>query len=101
VAIVNYNPKDPGTRYFWVSFFGQNNRIDHTRFTGQNHSGVTIVVWRKSGVRDGYIMDQMSSRHNSEPTSTFDLPSPLTLFTNRVVVSNVCSSSHVSRVEEA
>ena len=57
VAIVNYNPKDPSTRYFWVSLFGQNNRLDHSRFEGQNHSGVTVVVWRKSGVRDGHIIE--------------------------------------------
>jgi poly(beta-D-mannuronate) lyase len=58
VAIVNYNPQDPGTRYFWVSLFGQKNRVDHSRFEGQNHSGVTVVVWRKPDVRDGHIIEQ-------------------------------------------
>ncbi len=57
VAIVNYNPIDPSTRYFWVSLFGQHNRVDHSRFEGQNHSGVTVVVWRKPDVRDGHIID--------------------------------------------
>lgn len=57
VAIVNYNPQDPATRYFWVSLFGQQNRVDHSRFEGQNHSGVTVVVWRKPDVRDGHIIE--------------------------------------------
>ena len=56
VAIVNYNPKDPSTRYFWVSLFGQNNRVDHSRFEEQNHSGPTVVVWHKPDVRDGHII---------------------------------------------
>ena len=58
VAVVNYNPMDPTTRYFWVSLFGQNNRVDHSRFEGQNHSGVTVAVWRKPDVRDGHIIEQ-------------------------------------------
>lgn len=43
--IVNYNPEDIDTRYFWVSLYGQNNRVDHNQFKGQNHSGVTVVAW--------------------------------------------------------
>jgi poly(beta-D-mannuronate) lyase len=57
VAIVNYNPQDPLTRYFWVALSGQNNRVDHSRFEGQNHSGVTVVVRHKSGVKDGHIIE--------------------------------------------
>lgn len=57
VAIVNYNPQDPRLRYFWVSLHGRNNRVDHSRFEGQNHSGPTVVVWRKPGVRDGHIIE--------------------------------------------
>ncbi|RME27296.1 MAG: hypothetical protein D6800_05260, partial [Candidatus Zixiibacteriota bacterium] len=44
-AIVNYNPADINTRYFWVSLYGDNNRVDHNFFSGQNHSGVTVVDW--------------------------------------------------------
>ncbi|MBA3482592.1 MAG: alginate lyase [Pirellulales bacterium] len=55
-AIVNYNPPSVDTRYFWVSLYGQNNRVDHNRFEGQNHSGVTAVVWRDSGP-DNHIID--------------------------------------------
>ena len=57
VAIVNYNPKDPGTRYFWVFLYGQNNRVDHSRFEGQNHSGLTVVVSHKPNIRDGHIIE--------------------------------------------
>ncbi len=57
VAIVNYNPQDPGTRYFWVSLYGQHNRVDHSRFEGQNHSGVTVAVFHKPNIRDGHIIE--------------------------------------------
>ncbi|MBB6428387.1 hypothetical protein HNQ40_000193 [Algisphaera agarilytica] len=43
--IKDYNPSDSGTRYFWVSLYGQNNRVDHSTFSGQSHSGVTLVAW--------------------------------------------------------
>ncbi|MEM6334637.1 MAG: polysaccharide lyase 6 family protein [Planctomycetota bacterium] len=44
-AITHYNPESIDTRYFWVSIYGTNNRVDHCRFEGQNHSGVTLVTW--------------------------------------------------------
>jgi poly(beta-D-mannuronate) lyase len=56
-AIINYNPTDVDTRYFWVSLYGQNNRVDHNRFEGQNHSGVTVTVWRDNGVSDHHLID--------------------------------------------
>ncbi|MEX0613530.1 MAG: chondroitinase-B domain-containing protein, partial [Pirellulales bacterium] len=48
-AIIDYNPASVDTRYHWVSLYGQNNRVDHNYFTNQNHSGVTVVVWRDAG----------------------------------------------------
>lgn len=56
-AIINYNPASIDTRYFWVSLYGQNNRVDHNRFEGQNHSGVTVTVWRNNGVSDNHVID--------------------------------------------
>lgn len=56
-AIVNYNPADINTRYFWVSMYGQNNRVDHNYFSGQSHSGVTVTVWRDPGVEDLHQID--------------------------------------------
>ena len=47
-AIVDYNPASIDTRYFWVSLYGQSNRVDHNYFSGQSHSGVTVTVWRDS-----------------------------------------------------
>ncbi len=41
----NYNPEKPSTRYHWLSIFGHHQRVDHCRFSGQNHSGGTLVVW--------------------------------------------------------
>jgi hypothetical protein len=56
-AIFNYNPPSIDTRYFWVSLYGQNNRVDHNRFEGQNHSGVTVVVWRTTAAADHHLID--------------------------------------------
>ncbi len=48
-AIIDYNPNDVDTRYHWVGIYGNNNRVDHNYFKGQNHSGVTVVDWTGSG----------------------------------------------------
>jgi poly(beta-D-mannuronate) lyase len=46
-AFINNNPPDPATRYMWLSAYGTHHRIDHNHFAGQNHLGVTLVVWPK------------------------------------------------------
>jgi poly(beta-D-mannuronate) lyase len=56
-AIVRYNPPDPKTRYNWVALYGTENRVDHNRFEGQNHSGVTVVVFRKAKKVDKHQID--------------------------------------------
>jgi poly(beta-D-mannuronate) lyase len=56
-AIIDYNPASVDTRYFWVSLYGQHNRVDHDYFTGQNHSGVTLVVWRSDLGPDYHEID--------------------------------------------
>ncbi|MEM1098916.1 MAG: polysaccharide lyase 6 family protein [Planctomycetota bacterium] len=56
-AILNYNPTDINTRYFWVSLYGENNRVDNNTFVGQSHSGVTVTVWRDGSV-DNHRIDQ-------------------------------------------
>jgi poly(beta-D-mannuronate) lyase len=56
-AIINYNPASVDTRYFWVSLYGQHNRVDHNYFTGQNHSGVTLTVWRSDLGPDYHEID--------------------------------------------
>lgn len=56
-AIIDYNPADINTRYFWVSMYGQSNRVDNNYFTGQNHSGVTVTVWRDSPAADFHQID--------------------------------------------
>ena len=56
-AITDYNPSSIDTRYFWVSLYGQNNRVDHNSFSGQNHSGVTVTVWRDSSDADFHLID--------------------------------------------
>jgi hypothetical protein len=56
-AIVDYNPASVDTRYFWVSLYGQHNRVDHNYFQGQTHSGVTLVVWRSDQGPDYHDID--------------------------------------------
>lgn len=57
-AIIDYNPASIDTRYFWVSMYGHSNRVDHNYFAGQNHSGVTVVVWRDSPTADFHQIDR-------------------------------------------
>jgi poly(beta-D-mannuronate) lyase len=56
-AIIDYNPASVDTRYFWVSLYGQHNRVDHNYFKGQTHSGVTLVVWRSDLGPDYHEID--------------------------------------------
>lgn len=44
-TIEGYNPERIDVRYQWLSLYGHHHRVDHCRFTGQNHSGTTLVVW--------------------------------------------------------
>lgn len=48
-AIVDYNPPEIDTRYFWVSLRGADNVVEDCWFSGQAHSGVTLVVWLTDG----------------------------------------------------
>ena len=36
-AIVDYNPTDFNTEYYWIFFHGSHNRLDHCFFTGKNN----------------------------------------------------------------
>ncbi|HMP08260.1 MAG TPA: chondroitinase-B domain-containing protein, partial [Lacipirellulaceae bacterium] len=56
-TIVNYNPANINTRYFWVSLYGQHNRVDHNRFEGQSHSGIAVVMWRRTSAADHHLID--------------------------------------------
>jgi len=44
-AIIDYNPPEIDTRYFWVSLYGVGNIVENCYFSGQTHSGVTVCVW--------------------------------------------------------
>ena len=44
-AIIDYNPRQIDTRYFWVSLYGADNTVENCWFSGQAHSGVTVCVW--------------------------------------------------------
>lgn len=57
-AFLNCNPPDPATRYMWLSAYGSHHRIDHNHFVGQNHLGVTLVVWPKVGQASDIQIDR-------------------------------------------
>jgi poly(beta-D-mannuronate) lyase len=44
-AIIDYSPSDINQRYFWVGIQGTDHRVDHNHFSGQNHLGVTVVMF--------------------------------------------------------
>ncbi len=71
-AIIDYNPAHVDTRYFWVSLYGQNNRVDHNRFEGQTHSGVTLTVWREDGVSDHHLVDANHFLNRPAPVNPSD-----------------------------
>lgn len=56
-AIVRYNPQDPKVKYAWVALYGTENRVDHNRFEGQAHAGVTVVVFRRPKKVDKHLID--------------------------------------------
>ena len=98
-AIVDYNPASVDTRYFWVSLYGQNNRVDHNYFKNQTHSGVTVVVWRPDQgpdyhqIDDNYFAERPLPVNPSDPngfetirigTSTDSLSDSFTLVENNL-----------------
>ena len=57
-AIFDYNPSDPETRYCWVTLNGYGNIVEYCSFSGQTHSGVTLVVRLQKDVTAGHIIRQ-------------------------------------------
>jgi poly(beta-D-mannuronate) lyase len=41
-AIIDYNPPDVATSYYWVYFQGNHNRVDHCYFKGKSHQQPVI-----------------------------------------------------------
>ncbi|MCX7015451.1 MAG: polysaccharide lyase 6 family protein [Candidatus Sumerlaeota bacterium] len=56
-AIVDYNPPSIDERSHWVSLYGNDNRVDHCRFSGKTNSGVTLVVWLQKDKPAGHRID--------------------------------------------
>ena len=73
-AVVDYNPPSIDTRYFWVSMYGESNRVDHCFFSGQDHSGVTVTVWRNDAspnfhqIDNNYFADRPEGNGNGFET---------------------------------
>lgn len=71
-AIIDYNPIDRGTRYFWVSLYGTNNTVENCRFENQDHSGVTVVVWGDwpnfHTIRNNHFLDRPVGGENGWET---------------------------------
>jgi len=41
-AIIDYNPADFDTEYFWVNFKGNSNTVDHCKFQGKTNTGPLV-----------------------------------------------------------
>lgn len=71
-AIIDYNPLDRDTRYFWVSLYGTNNTVENCRFENQDHSGVTVVVWgdwpNNHTIRNNHFVDRPVGPENGWET---------------------------------
>lgn len=73
-AIFDYNPSDPEIRYFWVTLNGYGNVVEHCTFSGQAHSGVTVVVRLENGVtaahtiRNNHFKDRPEGNGNGFET---------------------------------
>lgn len=62
-AVENVNNPDIEERFFWVSMYGTDNRVDHCRFDGFVNRGVTLVIW-----------DDWPNRHTIERNHFVDRP---------------------------
>jgi poly(beta-D-mannuronate) lyase len=47
-AIINYNPNNFNTEYYWVLFKGSHNRMDHCYFTGKNNMQPVIQNYEEN-----------------------------------------------------
>ena len=63
-AIEAYHPEDPEGRFFYVSIYGQDNRVDHNHFSKHKESGVTVVAW----------LDDAPARHRIDANRFTDRP---------------------------
>ena len=66
IAIVNYNPQDVLTSYYWVYFEGNDNVVERSLFAGNNHMGPlvgnAIKDARHNVVRQCHFKDIASSQ---------------------------------------
>lgn len=94
-AIIDYNPVDPATRYFWVSVYGTDNRVDRNFFRNQNQSGVTLVYWPSTGVQgrpvfeDNHFVDRPVGTGNGFETIRIGTSDTQTHVTNALVQRNL------------
>jgi poly(beta-D-mannuronate) lyase len=95
-AIIDYNPADINTRYFWVSLYGDHNRVDHDYFKNQNHSGVTVAVWRND---NGADYDEIDSNYFAGRPLPVNPTDPNGFETIRIGTSDFSQSNSFTTVE--
>ncbi len=92
--IKNYNPTNSTDRAFWVSLYGQDNRIDHSRFQEQTNSGVTVVAWldgqpANHRIDRNYFADREQGTENGFETIRIGTSSQSSTNANVVVENNL------------
>ncbi|MEO0514272.1 MAG: polysaccharide lyase 6 family protein [Planctomycetota bacterium] len=92
--IKNYNPANASDRAFWVSLYGQGNRVDHSRFQEQTNSGVTVVAWldgqpANHRIDSNYFADRQQGTENGFETIRIGTSSQSSTNANVVVENNL------------
>jgi len=67
-AILDYNPEDVETKYFWVSLYGSGHVVEDCTFSGQRHTGVTLVVRLEQGKEAGHLIRRNHFANRPEGT---------------------------------
>ncbi|OVE75324.1 hypothetical protein BVX97_05030, partial [bacterium E08(2017)] len=55
-VIKDYNPDDKTLRYFWVTLNGYGHLVEHCKFSGHDHSGVTLCIRLEKGKEAGHTI---------------------------------------------
>jgi len=62
-VIESYSGPDLNDKYHYVSLYGQNNRVDHSRFLDQRNIGPQIVAWLDESTNPISAFHQIDTNH--------------------------------------
>ncbi|MEO0588507.1 MAG: polysaccharide lyase 6 family protein, partial [Planctomycetota bacterium] len=71
-VIESYNPTDPTSKNWWVSLYGQNNRVDHNTLIDQQNIGAQLVVWLSNSTANNPPQHRIDSNFFADRPEGFD-----------------------------